>query len=58
MAHLRLCNLDCGSISASLITPDMLPLNPVRSLLSRLRDKRTCSSGDEHFWDMHSPGFQ
>ena len=50
MAHLRLCNLVCGSTSASLITPDMsLPLL-VRLLLSRLRGKCKCSAGAEHFW--------
>ena len=46
MAHLRLCNLDCGSISASLITPDMsLRRGPVRKLSSRLRGKGKCSAG-------------
>ena len=46
MAHLRLCNLVCGSTSASLITPDMSsPRRPVRLLLSRLRSKCKCSAG-------------
>ena len=45
MAHLRLCNLDCGSISASLITPDMSLPALVRLLSSRLRGKCKCSAG-------------
>ena len=50
MAHLRLCNLDCGSTSASLTTPDMLRPPAVRLLSLRLRGKCKCSSGAEHFW--------
>ena len=46
MAHLRLCNLVCGSISASLITPDMSLIKvPVRLLLSRLRGKCSVQRG-------------
>ena len=50
MAHLRLCNLVCGSTSASLITPDMSLPPRVRLLLLRLRGKCKCSAGAEHFW--------